>query len=565
MPASPAAYVTLLGLLLVCQARITWRLLSQALPELGELSLRFHHPGLPLAPLFLPAKQQALASALAQAALGIVLATRRWTASAAFGSLLVLVHTLLLEQSIYQNHYWLLGHVLLCLVVAARRPRVLRTLLRFVHGLPYAFGAIAKLTHDWLVRRQPVAQWCLRLGGIPAPLLDWCPAALSVGGLAIDALMVPLLLLPPRFRPCAHLLAACFHLTNALLFHIGIFPFLMLASHLLWAEQPLGISRLTTQPQPGRPLADGSDRPDTAPSSAVRQHQGLRRRAKGPHASAAASAATDDNGARRAAAPPAERSSWQPPRHWVWDALLAVPCACFVTFHLAWPLRRWLVYDDASLWSQEGYFGAWQMKQTQLDGLAVVVFLLQTGAAAPVEPAAWRDALGPSGAGRLQSGRRAVVLMPQLDEALTPHQRAFVVARPHMLLQYARHRAALLSAGNGVRPAAFAVSCFSLNARPPQPLYRSDVDLLTVGSYEWLGESGMGAWLHPLGALNSTGQPAECEALVLGADAVLRRGLSGFDELQARAGGASAAEPSRADRLRARQTFWHHVGSVAQS
>ena len=109
MPASPAAYVTLLGLLLVCQARITWRLLSQALPELGELSLRFHHPGLPLAPLFLPANQQALASALAQAALGIVLATRRWTASAAFGSLLVLVHTLLLEQSIYQNHYWLLG------------------------------------------------------------------------------------------------------------------------------------------------------------------------------------------------------------------------------------------------------------------------------------------------------------------------------------------------------------------------------------------------------------------------------------------------------------------------
>ena len=45
-----------------------------------------------------------------------------------------------------------------------------------------------------------------------------------------------------------------------------------------------------------------------------------------------------------------------------------------------------------------------------------------------------------------------------------------------MPLQYASQRGNLLSGmgngGNGMqRPTAFAVSCFSLNARPPQPLF----------------------------------------------------------------------------------------------
>ena len=42
--------------------------------------------------------------------------------------------------------------------------------------------------------------------------------------------------------------------------------------------------------------------------------------------------------------------------------------------------------------------------------------------------------------------------------------------------------------GDGMlRPNAFAVSCFSLNARAPQPLFLSDVDLLPIaaaGAYE---------------------------------------------------------------------------------
>ena len=256
VPVGTEPYRAFLGLLLVWQAMITWRLQSQAVPEPGATTMRFRYPGLPLAPVVLPPSQQAAVSALAQAASGLVLATGKWTASAACASLAVLAHLLLLDQSLYQNHYWLLCNVLLCFAVAADRPRTLLALLRFTHGLPYVFGALAKLTVDWLLRQEPATRWCGRMRGVswlPDPLPACCPAAMSIGGLAIDALMVPLLLLPSRHRTWAHLLALAFHLSNALLFHIGIFPFVMLASHLLWMEPALGPRPAV---DPHRPLTE---------------------------------------------------------------------------------------------------------------------------------------------------------------------------------------------------------------------------------------------------------------------------------------------------------------------
>ena len=371
-PASPrcnvpvGSYRTLLGLLLVWQASITWRLQSQALPEPSSASMRFRYPGLPLAPLLILPSQQAAVSALSQAMFGLVLASGKWTASASCASLAVLVHLLLLDQCLYQNHYWLLCNVLLCFAVAAHRPRTLLALLRFTHGLPYAFGALSKLSVDWLLRQQPATHWCSRVRGVswlPDPLLAWCPAAMSVGGLTIDALIVPLLLLPSRYRMCANLLAAAFHISNALLFHIGIFPFLMLASHLLWMDRTPGPG-LTVQPP--RPLTEQHIEAPSNPSRCGDQTtQGVRRHGhRGPrHRVRAADVpveAAADNGYDGAL----KHNRRQPlPSRSLPDVGVATFCACFMLFHLTWPLRRWVLYDGASLWSQEGYFGAWQMKQ----------------------------------------------------------------------------------------------------------------------------------------------------------------------------------------------------------
>ena len=198
--------------------------------------------------------------------------------------------------------------------------------------------------------------------------------------------------------------------------------------------------------------------------------------------------------------------------------------------------------------------------QTQLDGLVILVYL-QPGHPGGAS-ATWQDILS----GTQLPDQRAVVLAPQIDPALTPHQRAFAT-RPHMLLQYALQRGAFLSGmGDGMlRPNAFAVSCFSLNARAPQPLFLSDVDVLPIaaaGTYEWLGVSGVGAWLHPL-ALNATGaeQSAVCEALLRHPGRVLQMSLAGFDEVSALAAAPAVTE---GDRHAAQRTFWYHVGSVAR-
>ena len=361
-PVGTEPFRALLGLLLVWQAMITWRLQSQAVPEASAASMRFRYPGLPLAPLMLPPSQQAAVSALVQAASGLVLATGKWTASASSASLAVLVHLLLSDQSLYQNHYWLLCSVLLCFAVAADRPRTLLALLRFTHGLPYVFGALAKLTVDWLVRQEPATHWCGRMRGVswlPVPLLACCPAAMSIGGLAVDALMVPLLLLPSRYRPWAHLLALAFHLSNALLFHIGIFPFLMLASHLLWMEPALDPHPAVHPPRPlTEQHASAPDR-SSQPTHGAQQrsgHSGARHRGRAARLHAPVEAVADNG-------PPGKHALGRPPSRSLADVGVAAFCTCFVLFHLTWPLRRWILYDGASLWTQEGYFGAWQMKQ----------------------------------------------------------------------------------------------------------------------------------------------------------------------------------------------------------
>ena len=202
---------------------------------------------------------------------------------------------------------------------------------------------------------------------------------------------------------------------------------------------------------------------------------------------------------------------------------------------------------------------ALRVLQTQLDGFVVLVYLRPDHSRGV--DATWRDAIS----GTQLAGQHAVVLAPQIDPTLTPHQRTFM-SRPHMLLQYALQRGVILSSiANGGGLTAFAVSCFSLNARVPQPLFRSDVDLLPVaaeGTYERLGISGVGAWLHPLRALNATSEDesAVCQALLHRPDSVLQMSLAGFGKVSALASGPIVTKRAL---LAAKRTFWYHVGSVS--
>lgn len=158
-------------------------------------------------------------------------------------------YVLLVERQIYVNHYYLLSITagLLMLVPSVSRwsvdalvgmersrstmPRWHLWLLRFQLGIPYVFGAVAKLNGDWF-RGQP-AELILRGNvdwfGRPWSMIPGAVETMVYGGFLYDLLVVPMLLWRPT-RWIAVMMSLGFHLTNAQTLRIGVFPWFMLAT-----------------------------------------------------------------------------------------------------------------------------------------------------------------------------------------------------------------------------------------------------------------------------------------------------------------------------------------------
>ena len=152
----------------------------------------------------------------------------------------------LLDKATYQNHYYFVCLLSMLLVICpAHRaisfdqlrlkdqgwvPRWSVWILRFQIGLVYFFGGIAKMNADW------VAGFPMRhvLQGKQAhPLIgafcdqEWFVSAFVWSGLLFDLLIVGVLLFR-KTRLLGFVLCLVFHLLNASLFRIGIFPWLMI-------------------------------------------------------------------------------------------------------------------------------------------------------------------------------------------------------------------------------------------------------------------------------------------------------------------------------------------------
>lgn len=155
----------------------------------------------------------------------------------------------LFDQSNYQNHHYLiclLGAVTIFLPAhrshsldARRRPWLKSGfapawtlwLLRTHMAIAYFYGGIAKLHADWF-QGAPVRIWFGERAHDPliGRLLNTEAAIwiVTYGGVLFDLLIVPLLLWR-KTRWWAFLAAIGFHLSNATIFSIGIFPFLSIA------------------------------------------------------------------------------------------------------------------------------------------------------------------------------------------------------------------------------------------------------------------------------------------------------------------------------------------------
>ncbi|MEM6689519.1 MAG: HTTM domain-containing protein [Planctomycetota bacterium] len=166
-----------------------------------------------------------------------------------------IAYVLLVERAIYVNHYYLLACIstwlalLPCdrsvsidskLGIASRSnlmPAWVLWLLRFQLGIPYFFGAFAKLNGDWLAGQPGDLMLRGRFGLAGIGDYDTLPEtwqnvllnSFIWGGFLYDLLIVPALLWK-RTRLIAILLCLTFHLTNAFSLSIGVFPWFMLAT-----------------------------------------------------------------------------------------------------------------------------------------------------------------------------------------------------------------------------------------------------------------------------------------------------------------------------------------------
>jgi hypothetical protein len=153
------------------------------------------------------------------------------------------------QTTAYNNHYYLLLllGILLSLMPAnafaswdARRDAGLRSslcprwciaILAAQVAIVYFFAALAKLNPDWL-GGHPIAIWLGSKTHYPVlgPLYEkeWLRWMIVYGGIAFDALVVPLLLWK-RTRWLAVGLSLFFHLFNSYTFRVGIFPYLGIA------------------------------------------------------------------------------------------------------------------------------------------------------------------------------------------------------------------------------------------------------------------------------------------------------------------------------------------------
>ena len=273
-------------------------------------------------------------AALALLSLGIAAGWRwRWCAALfAIG----FTYIELLDQTTYLNHYYLvslLAMLLAVLPLSGRAvPRWTVWTLRFQVGIVYVFAGLAKLNPDWLFQALPLRIWLYQHGDLPiaGPLLATTATAylMSWAGAIFDLAVVPALLWR-RTRIFAYAALAAFHLLTGLLFPmLGLFPWLMAASALIffppdWPRQlQARILRRSDAPRPGAP----GNRLAVSP-----------------------------------AAPPPTRLSRTT------RAAAIIALALFILLQIALPLRHY-AYPGNVRWNEQGYRFAWRVMLSEKTG-----------------------------------------------------------------------------------------------------------------------------------------------------------------------------------------------------
>ena len=163
----------------------------------------------------------------------------------------------LMDKTTYLNHYYFVSILSFLMIflpagsffsIDARKgscdmaPKWSIDSIKLLLSIVYFYAGIAKLNSDWLFRAMPLKIWLP--GRYDIPLLgdllhqEWVIYAFSWGGALYD-LFIPFLLLWKRTQVFAFVLVVIFHALTRVLFPIGMFPYIMIVSALIFFDASL--------------------------------------------------------------------------------------------------------------------------------------------------------------------------------------------------------------------------------------------------------------------------------------------------------------------------------------
>ncbi|MDO6597112.1 HTTM domain-containing protein [Oceanihabitans sp. 2_MG-2023] len=163
----------------------------------------------------------------------------------------------LMDKTTYLNHYYFISVLsfLMCFLPAnayfsvdallkkkqyQQIPRWTIDSVKLLLAIVYFYAGLAKLNSDWLFKAMPLKIWLPSKYDIPfigETLMhkEWFHFAMSWSGMLYD-LAIPFLLLYKKTRTLAFVLVVVFHVFTRVLFPIGMFPYIMIVSTLIFFD-----------------------------------------------------------------------------------------------------------------------------------------------------------------------------------------------------------------------------------------------------------------------------------------------------------------------------------------
>ncbi len=173
----------------------------------------------------------------------------------------------LMDKTTYLNHYYFISLVAFVMIFLPadsylsfdaakdetkrfqRVPQWTIDSIKLLLAIVYFYAGLAKLNSDWLVEAMPLKIWLPSKYDIPllGDFLQekWVHYAFSWGGALYD-LTIPFLLINKKTRVYAFGAVVFFHVITRILFPIGMFPYIMIVSGLIFFDSSLHHKILNT-------------------------------------------------------------------------------------------------------------------------------------------------------------------------------------------------------------------------------------------------------------------------------------------------------------------------------